>query len=125
MWDYSEGRTLDVDVATGHVAVYLEYGNERDEDRCLNETQTQQLQQLLSQAEVCEPIVSADHYTDRNCAMNYRAPYAVLVAGADSMRLGEKTNGCDIPTDLCGENAQALQDFVQSTLAIVDQQVCQ
>lgn len=124
MWDYAKGRTFDVDVATGHIGVYLEYGNQRDEDRCLTEAQRQELQALVADAEVCRPVNSPEQFLNRNCSQEYRAPYAVLVAGAENLRLGEKTNGCDVPTDLCGAKANVLQDFVRKTLAIVDQQKC-
>lgn len=125
MWDYTGGRIFEVDVATGHIAVYLEYGNQRDTDRCLTAAQNQELQAIIKDAEVCKPVNSPEQFLNRECTQEYRAPYAVLVAGADTLRLGEKTNGCDVPTDLCGDKADVLQDFVRRTLDSVDQQACQ
>lgn len=125
MWDYSAGRTFDVDVASGRIGVYLEYGNQRDQDRCLTAEQLQELQALVADAEVCQPVSTPDQYLSRQCTQEYRAPYAVLAAGGETLRLGEKTNGCDVPTDLCGDKADVLQDFVRRMLASVDQQACQ
>ena len=125
VWDYDQGRTLDVDVSNGRIAVYLNYGSDRAQDICLTDSEKQELQALLSSAEVCEPVLPADHFLNRQCTMNYRYPYAVLVQGSDQIKLGEMTSGCDVPTDLCGNKAQELQNFAQHLLASSDQRACQ
>lgn len=123
LWDYDHARTLDLDLATGKMAVFLNYGSDRGEDLCLSEAERQEAKTLLSNSEVCEPVVSNDQ-KDQQCIQIYKYPYAVLIEQGQEIRLGEKTSGCDIPVDLCGNQAQSLKDFVQHVLATLDQKTC-
>jgi len=125
MWDYDQGRTVDVDVSSGKMSVYLNYGADRGADYCLSDSERQQLQSILASAEVCQPVLPAEQYTNQECTQLYRYPYAVLVDQGTEVRLGEMTNGCDVPTDLCGANAAALQNYVQGVLQTLEQQTCQ
>ncbi len=125
LWDYDKGKTIDVDVSTGKMSVFLNYGNDRADDLCLNESERDQLQKILSAAEVCKPVLAPEVFLDKQCTQLYRYPYAILVDRGTELRLGEKTNGCDVPTDLCGTQSQVLKDFVQHVLTTLDQKSCQ
>ena len=50
MWDYQQGSTIDVDLASGKMAAYLNYGADRGGDYCLSDSEKQQLQSILSNA---------------------------------------------------------------------------
>ena len=126
LWDYQQGNTYDVDIQTGRIAVYSNFGNNRETDLCLSEAQKNQVQVLIKDAQICIPDIPAEQFVGKDCSMSYEYPYAILVNGADSVRLGEKTNGCDVPTDICGDaQAQAMKDFSQTVLSSVAQLSCQ
>ena len=124
LWDYENGKTMDLDVATGRIAVFLNFGSDRGQDLCLSEAEKTEIQGLMQQAEICAPVLPAEQFLNKQCTMSYRYPYAVLVDGSVEVRLGEKTNGCDVPVDLCGTKAQDLQNFVGRILQSVDQRAC-
>lgn len=123
--DVSSGRKLEIDVRSGRIAVFSDFGHERLDDRCLSEQERTQVESLLAKAELCVPLVEPSQYMDKNCTMIYKFPYATLLVGAEAVNLGEMTSGCDVPTDLCGASADELKDFVQSILASYAQKVCQ
>ena len=126
LWDYQQGFTYDININSGRIEVYSSFGNNRETDLCLTDALKNQVQNLISGAQICVPDIPAEQFVGKECSMSYEYPYAILVNGADTVRLGEKTNGCDVPTNLCGDQqAQALKDFSQTVLSSVAQLPCQ
>lgn len=124
LWDYEHGKTMDLDISTGRIAVSLNFGADRGQDLCLSAAERIEIQALMGQAEICEPVIPSEQFLSKQCTMSYRYPYAVLVDGSVEVRLGEKTNGCDVPVDLCGVKSQELQAFVSRLLQNADQRAC-
>lgn len=122
--DHARGKSFELDVISGRAVVYRDDGGARDADLCLLEAERQEIQRLLAASEVCEPVLPTDHFANKQCTMIYKYPYASLVDGNHEVRLGEKTNGCDVPVDLCGAQSQALQDFVQHVVTNAGQRTC-
>lgn len=88
---------------------------------CLVPEKLDALKAILSGAEVCEPILPDNYFEGRVCTMSYTNPYALLKADQQSqMSLGEKTSGCDIPIDLCGEKAVQLKQWRNSVVGHLD-----
>ncbi len=114
MWDYKQLRYLDLDLSTGQMVAYEENGQTRGDSFQLPAEKLSELKTLLQSAEVCEPIVNLEERANRMCTMAYTYPYAILSDKAGEIRLGEKTDGCDVPVDLCGEKAAQLLTFTQS-----------
>ena len=88
---------------------------------CLVQERLDALLAILAGAEVCEPVLP-DHYFDgRVCTMNYTNPYAILKFDQQQqMTLGEKTSGCDIPVDLCGDKAAQLKTWRSTIIGHLD-----
>lgn len=116
LWDYLHARFLDIDLATGQMVAYERGGQDRGETFQVPADKMTALRAIMSGAEICEPIFNEKDTEGRVCTMEYRYPYATLSGQGDEVRLGEKTNGCDVPTDLCGEKAQQLKDWSKSLI---------
>jgi hypothetical protein len=125
VWDYVRSQYLDVNLQTGEMVSYAEAGQVRGETFCVPLAQMKELHQILNSAEVCEPIVNSQELAGQVCTMQYRYPYASLVDKSDEVRLGEKTNGCDVPIDLCGDKAQQLKNWTKSIVSNLSQMTCQ
>lgn len=114
LWDYLHNRFLDLNLNTGEIIAFEEAGNIRGETFQLSTEQLAQVKGILQGAEICEPIINIQDLEGRICTMAYRYPYSVLMSQGEEVRLGEKTDGCDVPVDLCGEKADQLQSLTQS-----------
>ena len=77
--------------------------NASGQRHCLTDEQKNQLNTLLLEASVCEPIEPTD--PNAMCTMIYMFPYAQLIDGSSEdlspLVLGESQNGCMKPRDLC------------------------
>lgn len=124
LWDYENGKTFDLDLASGRVAAYADFGSNREQDLCFTPELRDELAQIMKDSEVCQPVFAEDYFKDRICTQNYRYPYAVLVHGGDQVKLGEETSGCDIATDLCADKAEQLQQFVKKVLPQMQSLTC-
>ncbi len=109
MWDFKRARFLDLDVASGQISAFDPAGNALNQSFQLTAEQSSSLQGILSGAEVCVPVTEDKASEDQMCTMVYRYPYATMIGQGQEVRLGEETNGCDAPTDLCGDKAKQLQ----------------
>lgn len=124
MWDYQSGKTYDLDVNTGRIQAYNDFGSTPMGESCLNGELRLELEAILNNSEVCAPQYPVGYFQDRICTQNYRYPYAVLIQGSERIPLGELTSGCDVATDLCGDKAQTLQKYVQKVLPLIPQMSC-
>jgi hypothetical protein len=116
LWDFVRNRYLDLDIKTGQVAAFEEAGQVRGESFTLPPERMTELHGILAGAEVCEPVVDDAVLKDQVCTMAYRYPYATLVERGEEVKLGEKTDGCDIPVDLCDSKAEQLQKWTRSVV---------
>lgn len=121
--DVEKQRALDVDLASGQISGQDERGIATGEHYCLGEEDRRQLIELLTSAEVCEPIHNVA--PGQQCAMLYQYPYARLRNASQEVNLGEKNHGCDIPVDLCGAKGAELKRLTDSLLARIDHLSCQ
>ena len=124
LWDYDNGQFLDLDLKTGRMTAFEEYGYVRGDQFCLSETEKTTLAEIMENAEICNPKNNGTSMQDQACSMVYRYPYASLTNGSEEIKLGEKTNGCELPIDLCGEKGQLLKKFVASVVATIKSHSC-
>jgi hypothetical protein len=114
MWDFIHARFLDLDMASGKISAFDPGGNPTGQSYQLSAEQSSKLQSILSGAEVCLPVPEDKASEDQMCTMVYRYPYATMIGQGQEVRLGEETNGCDAPVDLCGDKAKQLQAWSKS-----------
>jgi hypothetical protein len=116
LWDYLQNRYLDLNLKTGQMVAFEEGGQVAGQTYQLPADKLAEVQNLLKEAQVCEPVINPAELEGRVCTMAYRYPYAVLVEKGEEIRLGEKTDGCDVPVDLCGDQASQLQSWTRSVV---------
>lgn len=116
LWDFKSYRFLELDMKSGRMVAYEEAGQIRGETYQLTSEKLNQLQVIMQGAEICEPIVKPEDFEGRICTMAYRYPYAILMAKGEEVRLGEKSDGCDIPVNLCGSKAEQLEVWTKSVI---------
>ena len=82
-----------------------------DAQFCLQSSQIAQLEDLMTQAKLCE----AQDQSQGNvvCSMDYHAPYAKLHFSDRDVVLGERYSGCNKGPDLCGAQSAQLQAFLK------------
>ncbi len=124
VWDYLRSQYLDVNLQTGEMISFAEAGQIRGLTYCVAPARMDELRKILSAAEICEPLVRTSEVPGQVCTMQYRYPYASLVEKTGEMRLGEKTSGCDIPIDLCGEKAVLLKNWTKVIVSNLDLNLC-
>lgn len=126
VWDSSHGQFLDVDLLSGKISAFVDGGQSAGGNYCLTPALQQSLQQILSGAQICIPVVDPQQYASQVCAMVYAEPYASLV-GSDSKQynLGEKNDSCEIPVDLCGSASGALKAWSASLISQLQNLNCQ
>jgi hypothetical protein len=124
LWNPDKQQYLDVNLGDGKMTAYEGFGQVRGEKYCLSASELGELTTILQNSSVCEPKVSADTPKGQVCTEIYKYPYMSLVQGSQEFRLGEMTNGCDNPTDLCGDNASALKNFSTAILKNIDTRLC-
>lgn len=116
LWDFNHSRFLDLDRQSGRIVAYEQGGQVQGETFQLPPEKLSELERILDSAEVCEPIINPEDRQDQMCSMAYRYPYAILVEQGQEIRLGEKADSCDIPSDICGEKAKELQSWVSEVV---------
>lgn len=104
---------LSVHPKTGVIDVLRPDGSvSPDSQFCLQSGQIAELEDLLTQARLCE---AQDHSSENTgCTMDYHSPYAKLHFSDRSVVLGERYSGCYKGPDLCGEQSQKLQAFLKT-----------
>lgn len=120
--DIENARSLDVDLANGEVRSFDMRGVSTGDRYCMGEQDREQLVEILSAAEVCEPLNEAP--PEAACTTVYEFPYAQLRNASQSVNLGEKRSGCDIPVDLCGAKATQLKNLTVALLSRVEHMSC-
>lgn len=122
MTDPATARFLELDLASGKINGFDDRGISTGEHFCLGERDRLQIDELLLNAEVCQPTVQSAQ--GENCMMVYQYPYAQLKNANTEINLGEKHNGCEIPTDICGSKAANLKSLVAALVSRVDGMSC-
>lgn len=125
MWDMQHQQFLDLNLNNGKMIPVEKYGDQpiSSDTYCLSAQELQQVTGIISQAEICEPIANPNQL-QKVCTQVYTYPYATLASQDAEVRLGEKIDGCSVPTDLCGSKAQELKDFVGLVVGSINQRVC-
>lgn len=123
LWDNSNQRLLDVDLKTGRIEGYEEYGNKPGQLYCLRDSELESLTKFLKSSEICEPVLQVQDQ-EVMCSTIYKYPYAALLFSKDEIRLGEAMSGCDVPTDLCGESSAKFKSFASCVISKLDQRGC-
>ncbi len=90
---------------------------------CLESAQIASLEGLLAASQICEGADESQN-SDQLCQMEYSFPYAKLQFDGQSVSLGEKFSACHKGTDLCGNNAKQMKDFVSSVVSHLENQSC-
>jgi hypothetical protein len=116
LWDFKHYRFLDLNMKTGRMVAFEEAGQVRGETYQLPAEKIAELQVIMQDSEICEPIVKSEDFEGRMCTMAYRYPYAILFEQGEEVRLGEKTDGCDVPVNLCGQKAEQLEVWTKSVV---------
>jgi hypothetical protein len=112
IWDNEHQQILEVDLQNGEMIAFEDYGNVRGEKYCLTPSELSEVKTILSSSSVCIPDIEEKAEKEQQmCAMLYQYPYASLANKQDEYRLGEKTSGCDVPSDLCGDKGPMLKNF--------------
>lgn len=119
--DAEKAQFFEVDLSSGQIHGFDDRGLATGEHYCLGEKDQLQLKEVLENAEVCKPTVSAKA---EQCLMVYQYPYASLKSSSLEVALGEKHDGCEIPVDLCGERASQLKALVSSLVSRVQGMSC-
>lgn len=108
--DRGGGRMVEVPVSN---VLKLEVTGERyildDESkwRCLTDADTNELNQILGGAAICE----TKSQENQVCTMEYKSPYAILKYVSKDIRLGEQTSGCS-SIDLCESYPDLLKGYL-------------
>jgi hypothetical protein len=83
-----------------------------DTQFCLRSAQIAQLEDLLTQAKLCE--AQDQSHGDVACSMDYHSPYAKLHFSDRDVVLGERYSGCNKGPDLCGAQSTQMQAFLKN-----------
>lgn len=124
LWDSSGMQFLDLDLSNGRMTAFEEGGTVLGKNYCLSSNELSEVKTILLNASVCEPRLDPQ-LKDQVCTMLYQYPYASIDTGKNEYRLGEMTSGCDLPTDLCGDKASMLKNFVSSVISTLPNKSCQ
>lgn len=124
IWDQGRQQVLDLDLVSGRMISYENYGDVRGASFCLNKSELSEVKTILENSSICEPAVNFEEMKNKVCTMLYKYPYVTLVKGLSEYRLGEMNNGCDIPVDLCGDKAEMLKNFITSVLKTLPAHAC-
>lgn len=116
LWDFLKSRFLDVNIDSGVITAYEQGGQVQGANFQLPQDKLNDLKAILTGAEICEPLEEEKSSEAMMCTMVYTYPYATLISNQDQVKLGEKTNGCDTPVDLCGKKAEALQAWARAVV---------
>ena len=122
------GERYHLDLNTGEIVAFSELAAKPSEQRrlCLTEDELDEIRAIIETSSVCEPVEQVRE--DQMCTMQYESPYAWLVSednrGEAILALGEKSNGCDQPTDLCGDHPNLLKGFIAAVARDLDQRSC-
>lgn len=122
--DYSKNQYLDLDLKSGKLVAFENLGEIRGDQYCLNDQELLEIQNLLAESQVCEPVADASKVEGQVCTMIYQYPYAMLIDSKHEIRLGEKNNGCDAPVDLCGDAPKKLKVFIDKILKSLKDKSC-
>lgn len=125
LWDHIKAQFVDLNLDNGKMIAYEEYGSVRTDQFCLTSEELQKANQIMSASDICDPKVSLDEPQEVMCSMMYVYPYVTLISPVKELKLGEMTSGCDKPTDLCGENAAKLKEFVSSVISSLELHKCE
>lgn len=124
LWDNQNQQILDVNLVSGEMVAYEDYGSVRGEKYCMTADELKEVKAILANSSVCVPDVDLKDAKEQMCAMLYQYPYASLSNSKDEVRLGERTSGCDLPADLCEDKGAMLKNFSAAVLKNLEQRKC-
>lgn len=124
LWNPNQDQYLDVNLNDGKMIAYENFGEIRGASYCLSTEELFQLKSILTTSDICEPKVDYSVAKDRVCTMLYKYPYVSIVQDSVEYRLGEMNTGCDIPTDLCGEQGSRLRAFAAAVVGNLEARAC-
>jgi hypothetical protein len=125
IWDNEHQQILDVDLQNGEMIAFEDYGSVRGEKYCLTPSELSEVRTIIASSSVCVPDIEEKAEQEQQmCAMLYQYPYASLANKQDEYRLGEKTSGCDVPSDLCGDQGPMLKNFTTFVIRNLEQKKC-
>lgn len=122
--DYNNNQYLDLDLRSGKVTVFENLGEIRGDQYCISEDELKEVQVLLNDSQVCDPVADVSKIEGQVCTMIYQYPYAILSDGKLEIKLGEKHSGCDVPVDLCGDSPVKLKFFIDKILKNLKNKSC-
>lgn len=125
LWDHQQAQFVDLNLDTGRMIAYEEYGSVRSDQFCLTVEELEKVNKIMSTSDICDPKVSLDQPQETMCTMMYTYPYVTLISPYIEIKLGERTSGCDEPVDLCAEGSKSLRDFVSSVVSSLELHKCQ
>lgn len=120
---FDNEKTIEIDIDSGVAEAFA--GTQRLHERyCFQAADLQGVRELLSGAQVCEPVQPYRQNDGVMCTQVYSYPYAALGEGAQRINLGERFNGCHQATDLCEGGAAALKSKVDQLKALLASRAC-
>ncbi len=124
LWDNQNQQILDVNLTNGEMVAFEDYGSVRGAKFCLTADELTEVKTILANSSVCVPDIDLKNAKDQICTMLYQYPYASLSNAKDEIKLGERTSGCDQPSDLCDDKGAMLKNFSASVLKNLEQRKC-
>jgi hypothetical protein len=119
----NEEESIDVNLQDGRADAFV--GSQRRGSYCFTAEDLSQVRAIIASAQVCEPMQPYAQVEGSMCTMIYGYAYAGLKKGSQRLMLGEKFNGCHIPTDLCGGSGQNLKAAVTMLKNLLNERRCQ
>lgn len=115
-----ENSAFAIDLQTGEIANLDKSSGQKF---CLSQGELSELQAILSTASVCIPP-ERDASDGRLCAQVMREPYAELLSGNGSFRLGEASDSCSQALDLCDGQGDLLKGFIAHIKSNLSSRIC-
>lgn len=105
-----------LDLKTGKIESFDVNEQRLVDSFCLSKLDMDGIKSILTTSQICQPQRDSQNNFDPLCNQSYIMPYAKLQFDNLEISLGEKVNGCDIPTDLCGELSKQFQENLKNII---------
>lgn len=119
----NDEESIDVQLNDGRAEAFV--GSQRRGSYCFTAEDLAQVRAIIASAQVCEPVQPYMNDEGTMCSQIYGYAYAGLKRGSQRLMLGEKFNGCHVPTDLCGGSGQNLKAAVSMLKNLLNERRCQ
>lgn len=107
-----DNRFFELKTSSGHIQEYSIDGQTLPASQfCLEQSEQEELQNILSSISVCVPH-QENPKPDIVCAQSLIEPYAELMINQKLFRLGAQYDSCQIPIDLCDDQASLLKGYM-------------